>query len=359
MKKKLWCIIFTVTLAVAALNGCGKVYSTETDVKGSVQEKELSEKKETQVQRNADVVRIGFVSTDGSGIMSDPVGYARDNGYTDEELGKIGVKAEWYPIKGAGPAINEALASGDLDIGKLGDIPGIIGKANGIDTKVISLGSTLNTADILVSADSPIKSVADLKGKKIATGKGQFMHVVLAQALEEEGLTLNDIEFINIFGAESVSALLSGDVDAICISGEPEANLLLSGDARIVGGSRINENNYTLGFIEARTEFAEENPDIIKAFLRAILRAEKEYAEDSSLVRTQWTNSDKSGETYDLLYKNGGYTFPIRITDESKEKTETTIQFLKDNELIDQAAEINMNEWFDSSYYEAVISEEE
>ncbi len=105
---------------------------------------ETSQTSSLPTGHKADTVKIGFVDVTGTGIISDTLGVARDQGFIEEELGAIGVKAEFIPMTGAGPAINEALAGGSLDVGFLGDFPAIIGKAAGIDTQLISF-SGLNS----------------------------------------------------------------------------------------------------------------------------------------------------------------------------------------------------------------------
>lgn len=105
------------------------------------------------------------------------LGVARDQGFIEEELDAIGVKAELVPMTGAGPAINEALASSHLDVGVLGDVPAVIGKASGIDTRIIAYSGLNNGASLVVGKDAKYASLKDMKGKKIATQRGAFMHL--------------------------------------------------------------------------------------------------------------------------------------------------------------------------------------
>lgn len=360
MKTKILSSILVFSLALLCLAGCGqsKKENPANTAKENIEQEAGANNEEAGNEPKTEntTVKIGFVSVDGSDNMADTVGYARDHGYIDEELQKIGVTAEWVSMVGAGPAINEALASKNLDLGYLGDIPAIIGKANGIDTKVIAVGS-YSQADILVRPDSDIKTITDLKGKKVATGKGQYMHAILASALKDEGLTTNDIEFVNMTAQDAVSAFLSKSVDSICIGKEAEAKLVLGGEAKVIGGTQVNPGYYSISLLEARTEFAEENPEIMKALIRAVLRAKAEYEADNSLSKKQWVNAGYSEEGYEFLYPNNDYIASVEITDEHKQKTSETIQFLKDNELINQDVDIDLEKWFDSGYYDEVVKE--
>ena len=148
-----------------------------------------AKEKKAKVKGKAKEVNVGYVDVTGSGIITDVKGIARDKGYFDEEFKKIGVKLNLIPMTGAGPAINEALAGGSLDIGELGDVPAVLGKANGVDTILISTGGLLNGASLIAGKGTPYKSLRDLKGKTIATQRGAFMHRTLATLLADEGLS--------------------------------------------------------------------------------------------------------------------------------------------------------------------------
>ena len=109
------------TFVLSAFTGCGGTSDN------GLANKEENIEAATGLTRE---VNIGFVDTSGSNILLGSEGIARDNGYFEEEFEKIGVKVNLIPMSGAGPAINEALASGSLDIGILGDVPAVNGKAN-------------------------------------------------------------------------------------------------------------------------------------------------------------------------------------------------------------------------------------
>ncbi len=83
--------------------------------------------------------------------------------WLEQELAKNNVKVEWHFFKGAGPAINEALANNQLDFAFLGDLPPIIGKANGLDTQLLVPTARGITNYLAVRSDLPIKNFAELK----------------------------------------------------------------------------------------------------------------------------------------------------------------------------------------------------
>ncbi len=303
----------------------------------------------------ADTVKIGFVDVTGTGIISDTLGVARDQGFIEEELGAIGVKAEFIPMTGAGPAINEALAGGSLDIGFLGDVPAIIGKAAGIDTQLISFSGLNSGASLVVPKDSAFSTVQDLKGKKIATQKGAFMHKVFIDILTENGLTIEDVEFVNLNAQGSAEALVSGSVDGAVVGGSTLSNLVEKGYGKVLVDYREHPEWNCGGYGIARTAYINDNPDIIKALLRALVKAQKLAKEDDTVMLQQWTTTGDTETSYEYLYPKHDNYYSIKADDTLLASGNSTIKFLLDNELIEN--EYNFEEWINKGFYEAAYSE--
>lgn len=146
-----------------------------------------------------------------------PLFVAKANKWVEEELAASnmpGVKVTWA-VFAAGPAMNESFAAGQQDVGFMGDAPALIGRAAGIDSKVIGISvSSPKGLGLVVAADSPFLAIKDLKGKKIAVTKGSYAHHFLDLALEREGMSKGDIVLINMPVSEIPSAILSGAIDA-------------------------------------------------------------------------------------------------------------------------------------------------
>lgn len=340
MKKRFMSIMAILLIFTMNLVGCGSIDTASSEKRVEIKDKASS-----------DTVKIGFVDVTGTGKISDTLGLARDKGYIDEELNKIGVKAEFIPMTGAGPAINEALASGNLDIGALGDVPAIIGKAAGIDTELIASAGICNGASLLIPKNSDITSVKDLKGKKIATQKGAFMHEVLINILENNGLNMNDIEFVNMNAQNSADALISGNVDGVVVGGITLAKLVLDGYAKELVDYRDNPKWETSSYTIVRTKFAEENSETVVAILKALIRAKKLCEEDDTAILEQWKRAGNSEETYKYLYPKNDYVYTIDINDDDINNGKKTVEFLKENELIKN--NVDIEKWINSSYYES------
>ena len=105
-----------------------------------------------------------------------PLYYAKESGWIEDALSEYGVEVVWNEFE-SGPPMNESLASGSSDIGVVGDVPIVSAVAAGQDNVLIALTCDAPLSyNLLVSPDSDIESVADLKGKKVATVVGSTAH---------------------------------------------------------------------------------------------------------------------------------------------------------------------------------------
>lgn len=362
MKKRLISSILVLVLVVSALVGCGQskqennTEQTSAEVKGTENGNGNEDASSVPTGHTATEVNVGYVDVTGGGLNSALSGVAKDQGFFDEEFEKIGVKLNMVPMTGAGPAINEALASENLDIGELGDVPGVIGKASGVDTQIISFGGLNNGASLIAGPKTDYKSINDLKGKKIATQQGAFMHRTLLAMLEQAGMTESDIEFVNVNAQEAAEMLMTGNVDAIVVGGVTLTRLVEQG-YNIVVDYREHPEFTAGGYSIARTKFIEENPDIILAYVKALVRAQNLAKEDKDTMLKQWESTGESKESYEYLYPNYDNYFTIKPAEGEIENGENTLKFLVDNKLIPADNTFDIASWVNSSFYDAAYKE--
>lgn len=199
-----------------------------------------------------------------------PIFVAKRQGWLEEELKKAGVAVKWSSFD-AGPPMNESFAAGQQDIGFLGDSAAIIPKAAGQDTRIIGLAAAAPKGlALVVPKDSPITSAKELKGKKVAVVKGSFAHHLLVLVLKNNGLSVDDIQFINMTQADIATALAKGDIDAGAIWEPLITRLEDQGVAKVlVDGTGIKKG---LLVIVANNSFAGKNPELVNAFLKAYQR---------------------------------------------------------------------------------------
>lgn len=154
------------------------------------------------------------------------------------ETRNVPYEIKWSEFPSASP-LGEALNAGAVDVGALGDAPYVFALGAGASLKVISIiqAEGRNTTALLVPQDSPIKAAADLKGKKIVTGRGSIGHYLAIKALAGAGLTSQDVQFIFLLPAESRLVLDNGTADAwatwdpytTVVTSQSNARVLVSG----------------------------------------------------------------------------------------------------------------------------------
>jgi len=180
-----------------------------------------------------------------------------DNGGDgNEELAKItgAFDDAAYKVKFArfdyGPPLVQAAASGDIDLGSVGDVPPITGAAKQFGFKIIAVqrgaDATKAAENIIVAKDSPIQTPADLKGKRIAVPQGSSAHGLALLALKSTGLTPKDVQLVYLSPAAGGTAFNTGKVDAWSIW-NPQSALAVKDGARIIakGLPPIDQvNNY-------------------------------------------------------------------------------------------------------------------
>ena len=143
----------------------------------------------------------------------------KGKGLLEPKLAALGYKVAWAEFP-AGPQLLEALGAGAIDFGSTGEAPPIFAQASASGDRLLYVAheppAPLGEA-ILVPKDSPIRSVADLKGSKVALNKGSNVHYLLVRALEAAGLSYADIQPIFLAPADARAAFERGSVDAWAI----------------------------------------------------------------------------------------------------------------------------------------------
>ncbi|MEP9375105.1 sulfonate ABC transporter substrate-binding protein [Aquabacter sp. CN5-332] len=179
----------------------------------------------------------------------------------EKQLEPQGIAVKWVEFT-AGPPLLEALNAGAVDVGWTGDAPPIFAQAAGANlVYVAALPSNGAGEGILVPADSPIKSVAELKGKKVGVTKGSSAHNLLVAALERAGVSFSDITPVYLSPADAAAAFASGKIDAWSIWDPFFAIAELRGKPRVLTTTKdeLNVNTYFL----ANKTFATAHPSIV------------------------------------------------------------------------------------------------
>lgn len=161
-------------------------------------------------------LRLGFIGA--SKVPTAPSGWALHSGLLQQHLAPLGFDDFSTHAFPNGPDLNEALLAGALDIGTYGDTPALVGYASGHASRLISL-DVVGTNVWLVTPKNGVRSIADLKGKVVATALGSYMHRYLIGALQAAGI-LNDTRIVYMLGRDAEPALARGDIAAFAAQTE-------------------------------------------------------------------------------------------------------------------------------------------
>jgi sulfonate transport system substrate-binding protein len=196
----------------------------------------------------------------------------KEKGFLEKEFAKDGIKVTWVKTVSSSNAL-QFLNAGSIDFGSTAGSAALVAKINGNPIKSIYTYSRPEWTALVVTKDSKIKTIADLKGKKVAMVRGTDPHIFLVRALLSAGLTDKDITPVLVQQhADGGTALIRGDVDAWAGLDPMMAQHEVQDGATLF--FRKPEAN-TWGILNSREEFLKENPGITKRVIKAYEEARK------------------------------------------------------------------------------------
>jgi len=201
-------------------------------------------------------LRIGYQKFNTLNIL-------KGNGNLEKALAPLGWKVKWFEFA-AGPQLTEALNADAIDVGHAADTPSVFANASGVNAVYLAAEQPYPKGiGIFVAQDSPIRSIKELKGKKVALGRGWNVQYLLVRALEEVGLSYNDIVPVYVSNAADVrAAFQSGNVDAAGLWDPFLAGQELATRPRILRDGTGLSNNRT--FHLGTPKFVEQNRNILR-----------------------------------------------------------------------------------------------
>jgi len=275
---------------------------------------------------------------------------AKVEGYFEEELKGTGIELEYTSYMSAIP-MNEAFAAGAADIGISGDMALLVARANGLPTKIFSKASrSEKMVAVVVRADSNITDIADLKGKKVAVTKGTLAVRLLSSALNSEGLTLSDIEMVNLPIMDKTNALTAKQVDAAVLWEPTLTSSINQGFVKRIfdgqGGIQQNDCYYFTS-----EKFAAGNQVILEAYIRAVEKANKQITENPRAAAEKLKNEiNLPTETLTELLKT--FEFSSVIGETEFEELKRVEEFNFENGFAQ--TRVDLNSFIDKSALNAV-----
>jgi sulfonate transport system substrate-binding protein len=254
------CLIFTILVLISALlSGCGS---------------ENSNAKKNTVKANTEstdeIVKIGYQK-------NGPLVILKSLGTLEKRLVQDGYKVEWKEFT-SGPALFEALNAGSINFGRTGDSPPIFAQAADTPFVYVAAGkSKYQGSGILVPENSPIKSVVDLKGKKVGFAKGSSSHFLLVKALEKAGIPYNAIKSSFLQPGDARVAFEKGNIDAWVVWDPFTADTQIHSKARmVVDGAGLTTDR---DFLLANRDFEQKHGKVVDIIVDEVQKS------------SEWANS--------------------------------------------------------------------
>jgi len=229
-------------------------------------------------QAQAETLRIGYQKY-GTLVL------LKAKGTLEKRLAEQGVDVKWTEFPG-GPQLLEGLNVGSVDFGVTGETPPVFAQAAGADLAYVAFEPPAPHSEaILVPKDSPIKSVKELKGKKVVLNKGSNVHYLLVRALEDAGLKYSDIDVAYLAPADARAAFERGSVDAWVIWDPFQAAAENQLSARTLrDGEGLVDNHQ---FYLATKPYAQKNPKVIATLIDEVRKVGEDSKADPQAVTEQ------------------------------------------------------------------------
>ncbi len=232
----------------------------------------------------------------------------RDQQIFEKAFAEQGIKIQWSFFKGAGPVINEAFANGQVDLAYLGDLAAIIGKSNGLDTRLLSATARDVKHYLGVVPGSGIKTLQDLKGKRVAIFRGTASQLSFDAALASQGLSEKDVKVINLDFNAAIAALAAKQIDASW-SGSGLTALQAKGLAELPLNTKdLGGAGSVQAVLLGTGKFVDAHPEVVAKLLKAQQQA------------VEWLTQDSNKDAYIQLVSGLASYPPVILSQDLKDQ---------------------------------------
>jgi sulfonate transport system substrate-binding protein len=261
----------------------------------------------------------------------------KNKGILEQDLAPDGISVEWTQSLGSNKAL-ELLNSKSADFGSTAGAAALIGKANGNPIKAIYVYSRPEWTALVVRKDSPIRTVQELRGKKIAVTRGTDPHIFLLRALHEAGLTEKDVQLVVLQHPEGRIALEKGDVDAWAGLDPMMAQTEIQQGSRLLYRN-VNFNSY--GVLDVREEFAQQYPQYVERVLAGYEKARLWAIQHPDEFRKLFGETAKLDEAVVLKVLERTDLTSSAIGDDQKRVINASGDVLKENNIISNNVDVH------------------
>jgi NitT/TauT family transport system substrate-binding protein len=257
-----------------------------------------------------DLVRLGNLKFAHYGAVS----------YMKEVCGKYGIKVD-ERMFAKGPDIMPAMVAGEIDVAALASDGAISGRANGVPIVTVA-GFAKGGARLVAGIDSGIKSLADLKGKKVGVTRGGMQEILLMAELEKTGLTWSDkpgkdVQIVYLAFADLNQALAGKQIDAMCQS-EPQSSQAIN---KKFGVEVMKPYDTPLGepyrLLVMTEKMYSEKKDVAQRLMKCFVESTALFTKDTALaeryVREQMFKGQISSEDFRDAMDNAAFTYDVSL----------------------------------------------
>lgn len=269
----------------------------------------------------------------------------------EKALPKTEIK--WVFSQGSNRSL-EYLNSGSVDFSSTAGLAAALSRANGSPIKTIYIQSQPEWTALVVSKNSPIKTIKDLKGKKIAATKGTDPFLFTLQALETAGLNKKDVQLVHLQHPDGKTALERGQVDAWAGLDPLMASAQVQSGAKLLYRN-VGFNSYSV--LSVKEQFANQSPEAIEAVVKAYEQARK------------WAKANPS-KLAELLARESKLPVPVAKLQLSRTNFDQNIptakhinalkksgSILTEEELVRSGTNVNqvIDQLFDAKYAQKIV----
>ena len=327
-------------MTVSSLTGCGSS-KKETEAETTVAESSVEETSAEETTANeseaakSDLDKLVFTYV--TSPLNVPTIIEKDQGIFAKDFGEMGITTDYAELT-SGADQTQALASGDVQVlYAVGATSVILSAANGADIKVLNMYSRSPKAFCMYSKDETLTTPESLKGKTIAGPTGTNLHELLVSYLAQAGMTLDDVNYVNMTIPDAKAGLDGGSVDVALLAGATAYNAEQQGYHLLADGEGLIS---ALIAVATTLKFYDEHPDVIKK-LNAAQEEIASYMADNqeATMETVAATLDLDVDAVKEMY--GFYDFSTEITDADKEGFQKTADFMYESGMIENELDVN------------------
>lgn len=330
-------------MTMTSLAGCANtnkdtVAETETmaaESESTTKESAAEESKTQEAAAQSDLDKLVFTYV--TSPLNVPTIIERNQGIFEKDFGDMGISVEYAELT-SGADQTQALASGDIQVlYAVGATSVILSAANGADIKVLNMYSRSPKSFCMYAKDDSLTTPESLKGKTIAGPTGTNLHELLVSYLAQAGMTLEDVNYVNMSIPDAKAGLDGGSVDVALVAGATAYQAEQQGYHKVADGEGLIN---AIIAVAVTQKFYDEHPEVI-----AQLEASQEEIADFMEQNPDETMNivaealDLDEEAVKEMYAY--YDFSLDISDEDRAGFQKTADFMLESGMIDEALDIN------------------